>query len=47
MSSKQNVNSQHLSEAIGWIDAQGIALLLTVAALAVVLGTAALWIGLR
>jgi hypothetical protein len=30
-----------------WIDRQGVALLLTVVLLGVLLGTAALWIGLR
>ena len=30
-----------------WIDGQGIALVLTVAVLALVLATATLWIGLR
>jgi hypothetical protein len=47
MSSKQNAHPQHLSKAIGWIDTQGMALLLTVATLIVVLGTMALWIALR
>ena len=35
------------SGASPWIDWQGVALLLTVAVLGIVLGTAALWIGLR
>jgi hypothetical protein len=44
---KRDVASEGQRQPIPWIDAQGIALLLIVSALAFVLGSGALWIGLR
>ena len=44
---KRDVASEGQHRPLPYIDAQGIALLLIVSALAFVLGIGALWIGLR